>query len=87
MTIVEKIARIISEHDRMEVDEAPGWADWHWEERSGLAREIIARGMREPTSAMIQAGDLALTSGEGVAAAYRAMVDAAIKEYGPRARA
>ncbi len=41
MDIVEKVARLISEQDRIEADEAPDFADWHWEERADLAREII----------------------------------------------
>jgi hypothetical protein len=42
MDLVEKIARMISEQDRIDADEAPDFADWHWEERADIAREIIS---------------------------------------------
>lgn len=42
MGLIEKIARLISEQDRIEADEAADFADWHWEEREELATAILA---------------------------------------------
>ncbi len=46
MDLVEKVARIMSEQDRAEANEAPDFADWHWEENTDVAREII-KAVRE----------------------------------------
>ena len=39
--LVEMVARLISEQDRFEADEASDFVEWHWEERADLAREIV----------------------------------------------
>lgn len=53
--MIERVARLISEEDRAEANEAPDFADWHWEERAELAQRII-HALQEPTSAMIEDG-------------------------------
>lgn len=85
MDMVERIARLISEQDRIEAGEASDFVDWHWEERAELAAEIL-RTMREPTDEMIRAcSAITLDHARRVhsssidwAAGWRAMIGAAL---------
>lgn len=88
--LVERVARAIWERSRN--PHIFPWADVHPEVKAGLladARAAIAE-MREPTYGMIGAGGKVIATGHPVAgehlwdanSAYKAMIDAALKEEG-----
>ena len=77
--MVERIARALSEIDRIEADEAPDFADWHWEENVERAKAAI-EAMREPTKSMKQVGINYITSNLRHEEVYPHMIDAALRE-------
>ena len=79
MKMIERVARLISEADGELAGEADDFADWHWEERTELAQQII-HSLLEPTSAMIEDGALIIKSNTdapaivGARGVFRAML-------------